>query len=182
MQRRNRKRAAVLAGLALLSLFLLTACGIRDMDGEEWLGFLDGLAGKLGASQITADADLLGERVCQGDAYTGNYLAECDGGTGRDVIFGGGSTESRRLQVSGRVLAESGKAVVRIRMNDEVVELETDGDGRFEVELSLKSGGNYIMVDYRDFTGTVVMESVQLPPKRIRGKQSGYVASRFGTD
>lgn len=46
MQRRNRKRAAVLAGLALLSLFLLTACGVRDMDGEEWLGFLDGLAGR----------------------------------------------------------------------------------------------------------------------------------------
>ena len=144
--------------ICLVCTLGLTACGIQKWRAEEWLGFLDGLAGELGASQITADEDLLGERICQGDAYMGSYLAECDGDTGRDVVFGGGSIESRRLQVSGRILTASGTAVVRIRMNEEVVELTTDENGCFEAELSLKSGGNYIMVDYEGFSGRVVME------------------------
>ena len=99
----KRNRAAVLPGvvlsLVLVILPLLTACGIRNMEAETCLEFLEGLAANLGASQITGDGDLMGERVCGGDAYTGSYLAECNGGTGRDVIFGGGSTESRRLRV-----------------------------------------------------------------------------------
>ena len=97
----KRNRAAVLPGvvlsLVLVILPLLTACGIRNMEAETCLEFLEGLAANLGASQITGDGDLMGERVCGGDAYTGSYLAECNGGTGRDVIFGGGSTESRKI-------------------------------------------------------------------------------------
>ncbi len=86
----KRNRAAVLPGvvlsLVLVILPLLTACGIRNMEAETCLEFLEGLAANLGASQITGDGDLMGERVCGGDAYTGSYLAECNGGTGRDVI------------------------------------------------------------------------------------------------
>ncbi len=166
----KRNRAAVLPGLVLtlvlVILPLLTACGIRNMEAETCLEFLEGLASNLGASQITGDGDLMGERVCGDDAYTGSYLAECNGGTGRDVIFGGGSTESRRLRVYGRILADRGQAEVRIRMNEAVVVLETDEEGRFETELRLKSGGNYIMVDYEDFSGTVELNSVCLPPDR----------------
>ena len=79
------------------------------------------------------------------------------------MVFGGGSIETRRLQVYGRILAEEGQATVRIRMNEEVVELEVDEEGRFETELRLKSGGNYIMVDYEEFSGTVELISIRLP-------------------
>lgn len=33
----------------------------------------------------------------------------------------------------------------------------TDEDGYFETELRCTSGGNYVMVDYEDFAGTVEM-------------------------
>lgn len=153
------RKAAILCCM----VFPLTACGFHRVNSWEWLEIMDNVAGVLGASQITGDEELFGERVCHDDAYVGSYMAQCQGGTGKDVVFGGGSIETRRLQVYGRILTEAGQATVRIRMNEEVVSLETDEEGRFETELRLKSGGNYIMVDYEDFTGTVELISIRLP-------------------
>ena len=160
-KRRTKRwmRAALLCCIA----FSLTGCGFLSVNSWEWLKIADNVVGVLGASQITADEELLGQRVCHDDAYVGNYEAQCQGSTGRDVVFGGGSIETRRLQVYGRILAEEGQATVRIRMNEEVVELEADEEGRFETELRLKSGGNYIMVDYEGFSGTVELISIRLP-------------------
>ena len=75
------------------------------------------------------------------------------------MIFGGVSLEGRKLYVSGYVNARSGKAVIRIRMNGDVTELEPDEDGYFSTELKLDSGGNYIMVRYENYIGTVELTS-----------------------
>ena len=79
--------------------------------------------------------------------------------TGRDVVFGGASIHNRDLFLSGHIETESGNATVCIRMNSEVVELAPDADGHFETTLKLNNGGNYIMVVYEDFTGTMEMNS-----------------------
>ena len=52
-----------------------------------------------------------------------------------------------------------GKATVRIRQNEEVKELSVDQDGIFETDLNLENGGNYIMVSYEDFQGSVTLTS-----------------------
>lgn len=145
----------VIRGALILGLTVqLAACGIY-LDTGQVLDFLEGVTEDLGASQITQDKNLIGERLCATDAYTGRYLADCDGNTGKDVVFGGASIESRKLYLSGCIITYSGQAVIRIRMNDEVIEVEPDEDGYFKAELNLDSGGNYIMVKYADFTGTV---------------------------
>lgn len=156
---RKWMRAVLICCMALS----LTGCGYRSWNSWELLKFMDNLAGKLGASQITPDQELFGERVCHDDAYVGSYTAQCQSGTGKDVVFGGASIETRRLQIYGRILADAGQARVRIRMNEEVVVLETDEEGCFETELRLGSGGNYIMIDYEDFSGTVELTSIRLP-------------------
>ena len=139
--------------LALILTLSLSACGKGSLEGlEEW-------AGKLGQTQITDGKDLIGSREAGIDDYIGSYEAECEDDSGRDVIFGGASTKERTLCVSGTVRTESGSATVRIRLNDEVIELTPDENGDFETELSLESGGNYIMVLYEDFTGTVELRS-----------------------
>lgn len=102
---------------------------------------------------------IIGVRVLGEDAYAGSYTADCKNNTGRDVIFGGASIEERSIKVYGTVKIESGAAMVRIRLNDDVIELETDGQGFFETELNLSTGGNYVMVVYEDFSGTVEMNS-----------------------
>lgn len=162
----------VIRGAAIICLLLpLTACGFRQVFSNDLYGFLEGLTGVIGSSQITSDKELIGERTKEKDAYAGRYWAECRGSTGKDVVFGGGSIDSRRLYLSGYVLTESGRAVVRIRMNEDVSELETDEDGYFETELHLNAGGNYIMVSYDNFVGTVDMT--------VRYAGSGGIAGFF---
>lgn len=142
----------------LLAVLLLglTGCRLNYMEPEE---FLDSIAEAIGDSQLTGDEDLIGTRVLTSDqdSYAGEYIADCDHVTGRDVVFGGASIHNRELFLSGIVKAELGKATIRIRLNDEVIEMEPDADGNFETTLKLDNGGNYIMVVYEDFSGTLEM-------------------------
>ena len=139
----------LLAGM----LLGLTGCRLNDVE------YLNGIVAQIGDSQITDDKDLIGTRVLtdSADPYAGEYTAECESVTGRDVVFGGASIHNRELFLSGTVQAESGNATVRIRLNEEVFELEPDADGYFETTLKLDNGGNYIMVVYEDFSGKVEM-------------------------
>lgn len=149
----------------LLTVLLLSLTGCRSdfMEPEAMKEFLDGVVENIGDSQITDDDDLIGARLLvDDDSYVGEYTAECSHMTGRDVVFGGASIHNRDLFLSGHIETESGNATVRIRMNSEVVELEPDADGYFETTLKLNNGGNYIMVVYEDFSGTVEINSEYL--------------------
>lgn len=143
--------------LLVCVLFCLTGCRLNYMEPEEVATYLDGIVGKIGDSQITEDDDLIGQRDLSDDAYCGNYIADCNKQTGRDVIFGGASTHERVLLCYGSVQADAGTVELRIRLNDEVTILQTDEVGKFETELHLKSGGNYIIIDYSDFSGSIEM-------------------------
>lgn len=138
-------------------LLCLSGCRLNYMEPDEMDAYLDGVAEKIGDSQITEDVDLIGQRDLSDDAYCGNYVADCNNQTGRDVVFGGASTHERVLRCHGSIQAESGTAEIRIRLNDEVLILQTDETGNYETKLHLKSGGNYIMIDYSDFSGSVEM-------------------------
>ena len=144
----------------LLTVLLLSLTGCRSnfMEPEAMQEYLDGVVENIGDSQITDDDDLIGERLLiDNNSYAGEYSAECNHMTGRDVVFGGASIHNRDLFLSGHIETESGNATVRIRMNSEVVELEPDADGYFETTLKLDNGGNYIMVIYEDFSGMLKM-------------------------
>lgn len=144
----------------LLTVLLLSLTGCRSdfMEPETMQEFLDGVVENIGDSQITDDDDLIGERLLiDNDSYAGEYSAECNHMTGRDVVFGGASIHNRDLFLSGHIETDSGNATVRIRMNSEVIELEPDADGYFETTLKLDNGGNYIMVIYEDFSGMLKM-------------------------
>ena len=149
----------------LLTVLLLSLIGCRSnfMEPEAMHEFLDGVVENIGDSQITDDDDLIGARLlADDDCYVGEYTAECNHMTGRDVVFGGASIHNRDLFLSGHIETESGNTTVRIRMNSEVVELEPDADGHFEITLKLDNGGNYIMVIYDVFSGVVEMNSEYL--------------------
>lgn len=148
---------------ALIFLSSLAACNLSGKEPEGVLNRLDGIVGQIGNSQITSDESLQGVRNNTEDSYTGEYSAKCDGQTGRDVIFGGGSIQKCSLYIHGHICQKSGKATVRIRMNTVVTELETDENGNFETKLNMTSGGNYIMIDYKNFSGSVKLISEYSP-------------------
>ena len=148
-------KALLIISLVLCVILLATGCQWKGGPSGGIYEGLDKLAGNLGSSQITEDDTLIGHRSCAEDAYTGTYSSDCDGQTGRDVIFGGASIENRVLHCYGKISTESGEASVRIRLNQEVYLLPLDQDGCFETELHVQSGGNYVMIDYTVFAGTV---------------------------
>ena len=166
-----KRNAALLTALALaltltLSAALLTGCCTQyaqhDYSAEDILETLDRTAGRLGKSQLTQQEDLAGTRTCI-DSYTGEYLANCDGEYGSEVVFGGASIYSRRVLLTGRISTQSGSASVRVRQNLDVSACEPDGDGVIETELTLEGGGNYIIIDYDGFCGTVELCCEYLP-------------------
>ena len=157
-------RGALILGLTVHP----AACGKDFPSADLALDLVEGVTESQGSLQITSDKELIGERLCATDACMGRYLSDCDGNTGKDVVFGEVSMESRKLYLSGCIITYSGQVVIRIQMNDEVIELEPDEDGYFESELSLQSGGNYVVVRYADFTGTVDLAAVYAPLSGLR--------------
>lgn len=150
----------ILSFLLIVTLLTgLTGCSLNNMEPEEIAGFWDDVVENIGDSQITDDEDLIGERtlIDSADSYVGEYSVECSYITGRDVIFGDASIHNKDLYLSGNIQTEDGTAKIRIRQNNEVTELEPDTAGNFSVTLELLSGGNYIMVVYEDFTGSIEM-------------------------
>ena len=67
------------------------------------------------------------------------------------------SARDKLIKVKAYIKTESGSAVIRLRMNGKVLEYTPDTDGRFEREFNFQNGGNYIMIDFDRFTGTVQM-------------------------
>ena len=97
----------------------------------------------------------------EGDCYSGSYNAQAEQMTGRDVVFGGAGMEERTISCSGNIDRESGSIKIRVRMNEEVVYISPNENGHFEKEFSFESGGNYIMVDYEDFTGSIELRCTE---------------------
>ena len=140
-----KRAVAVLLTLALM--LSLTACMSRgSMQLKRVDRCFDDLRGAFKMSDVTSSAELIGR-----------YTAQCENETGRDTVFGGASARNRRIKVKAHIKTETGSAVIRLRMNGRATKFLPDSDGNFEREFDFVSGGNYIMVDFNRFTGTVWM-------------------------
>ena len=67
----------------------------------------------------------------------------------------------RCVHLTGIIQTVEGSAKLRIRQNGEVVYPEASDDGTYDVVVSMESGGNYIMIDYDDFVGSVKLSVVE---------------------
>lgn len=152
-----KRAVSVLLTLALM--LSLTACMSRgSMQLKRADRYFDDLRGAFKMSDITNSARLIGKRENNGrDWFTGSYTAQCENETGRDTVFGGASARDKLIKVKAYIKTESGSAVIRLRMNGRATKFLPDSDGNFEREFDFGSGGNYIMVDFNCFTGTVWM-------------------------
>lgn len=148
-------KKVMLIGFLFCLVMSLTACDLKDMTPEDMHQTIDDVVGWFGSGQLSKDDELIGKRESDDDPFIGTYSAHLTGVTGRDVVFGGSSIFTRVIRLDAQIKAEAGAAEVRVRMNDGVISLTPDADGRIVTVLHFVSGGNYIMVDYQAFTGTV---------------------------
>jgi len=161
-------KKVMLIGILLCMVMSLTACDLKDATPEAMHQTIDGIVGWFGSGQLSKDDELIGKRTAEDDLFSGRYTAQVAGETGRDVVFGGSSILTRTIRLDAEIKAEAGTAEIRVRMNDEVISLTPDEDGRITTVLHFISGGNYIMVDYESFTGTVEMTCEELQNEENR--------------
>ena len=144
-------------GVAVLLLLCFTGCCYLSC-GNITDRFLN-IAERLGRSQLTEDAELIGIRFSGIDRFTGIYTSSCVQVSGRDVIFGGGSIEKREIKLSGKISANSGNAEILVRQNFKVKKFSPQSGEQFEYILDFNGGGNYVMIDYDNFSGSIEMRA-----------------------
>lgn len=144
-----------------VAVLLLTFVEIkRKPSAEQIVNDFDGAIHIISLTQITSDKKLIGKRsFVDKDTYIGAYSSSCISENGRDVVFGGASVKDRKIKLKAQILTESGAASVRVRTGSDVKEYSVDEDGNFEQTFNFGSGGNYAMIIYNNFTGTVEMTS-----------------------
>ncbi len=150
-----------------LSVFLLTlilcmslnSCAFDDINPQKIVDKFDSFAEFLSRSQITDDKYLIGKRTCKENNYAGEYSSDCSFATGKDVIFGGASVYNRKIKIYGKIKTENGYADVRVRTGSTVSIIKSDKDGNFKETFNFDGGGNYIMIDYNNFSGEIELFS-----------------------
>lgn len=133
---------------------------VRKPSAQQIVDDFDSIAHVISLTQITRGSKLIGKRdFIDKDTYIGSYSSSCISENGRDVVFGGASVNDRKIKLKVKILKESGGASLRVRTGSDVKEYSVDENGIFEKTFDFDSGGNYAMIIYNNFTGTVEMTS-----------------------
>lgn len=142
--------------IAILVCFIAVMCTItfRFITTENIVSGYANAVEILGKTQLTSKWNLLGERFDKRDDFTGSYKCSADRITGRDVPYGGCRIHDTKLRVKGTIHSQSGAADVRIGLGSSVETIKPDKKGNFDRQFEF-SGSNYVMVQYKNFTGSV---------------------------
>lgn len=133
---------------------------VRKPSPRQIVDDFDSIVHIISLTQITRESKLIGKRENVGkDSYIGSYSSSCISEYGRDVVFGGASVKDRKIKLKVKILKESGGASIRVRTNSYVEDYSVDENGNFEKTFDFDGGGNYAMIIYNNFTGTVEMTS-----------------------
>ena len=133
---------------------------VRKPPAQQIVDDFDSIVHVISLTQITRGSKLIGKRdFIDKDTYIGSYSSSCISENGRDVVFGGASVKDRKIKLKVQILTESGAASLRVRTGSDVNEYSVDENGILEKTFDFDSGGNYAMIIYNNFTGTVEMTS-----------------------
>lgn len=141
--------------IILCIIVMLCAMFFQVADVDDILHFYTNTVEFLGSRQLTSKLNLIGERYDEKDDYTGAYKCSADNVTGRDVIYGGCSVDKIKLNLKGKADTQSGELKIRIRYGYDVEYITIQEDGSFDELLEFEGGGNYIIIEYKDFTGEI---------------------------
>lgn len=141
--------------IILCIIVMLCAMFFQVVEVDDIFNFYTNTVEYLGRHQLTSKLNLIGERYDENDDYTGSYKCSVDNVTGRDVIYGGCSVDKIKLNLKGKVDTQSGELKIRVRYGYDVEYVTMNEDGSFDEILEFDSGGNYIIIEYKDFTGEI---------------------------
>ncbi|MDE5984248.1 MAG: hypothetical protein K2H13_03235 [Eubacterium sp.] len=141
--------------IILCIIVMLCAMFFQVVEVDDILNFYTSTVESLGSRQLTSKLNMIGERYDKIDDYTGSYKCSAENVTGRDVIYGGCSVDRIKLNLKGKADTQSGELKIRIRLGYGVEYITINDDGTFDELLEFDGGGNYIIIEYEDFTGEI---------------------------
>ncbi|MDE6470865.1 MAG: hypothetical protein K2L19_07610 [Eubacterium sp.] len=141
--------------IILCIIVMLCAMFFQVVEVDDVLNFYTSTVEYLGSRQLTSKLNLIGERYDKIDDYTGSYKCSAENVTGRDVIYGGCSVDKIKLNLKGKSDTQSGELKIRVRLGYDVEYITINEDGAFDELLEFDGGGNYIIIEYKDFTGEI---------------------------
>lgn len=143
--------------LILLCTAVVCCGGCSDVKDTLLSGYEHAVSA-FGSLSRTQNANLIGTRTDGTDDYTGAYAASCQCARGRDVVFGGCSTQTHHLKITGTVKTKTGIVRIFVRNGSEEEQyLTPDAEGNLQAEIINNGGDCYLLIDYADFTGIVTI-------------------------
>lgn len=147
------KRKCLALCFVLCCLFSLAACTKEEVTAQY-----NETLQAIGDENLTSDANLQGERRFGEDSYVGTYQAEYAGFTGEEIVFGGTAVEreaGNEVKLSCDLTLAEGTVQVLFQSGDNPPEVLCDTAGSHTATLPLPSGGNYLIVQAENATGSI---------------------------
>ena len=145
----------------ILILMVCAIIGILNFpdhfNKDAALSAYNGCIELMGQINLTPEIFMIGTRTSGGRGYFGEYLAEPEGKSGTDTVFGGTSLNSVTVYLTAQIDSEQGSAEIILHESGTKRTLEPDDDGNISLALSWSGGSNYISVVYDNFTGRVML-------------------------
>ena len=141
-----------------IGLLFCALCALAGCSDEEVVTQFNEVLQAAGEKVLTSEADLQGTRTFGEDGSVGTYQAQYDGFTGEETVFGGTALErdaGNEVTLSCTLTLAEGTAQVLFQSGDNPPEVLCDTAGSHSATLSLPSGGNYIIVQAENATGSI---------------------------
>ena len=136
----------------IVASFVLSGCSKDDI-----IGHYNNVVETIGSISLTKKMFLKGTKEEGIDDYTGSYVANYDGFNGKEYLFGGTTLmrdAGNQITVNYEITINNGKAELYwVIGNDKY--LITSETSKGKEEYTIPSGGNYIVIKGKDFSGTL---------------------------
>lgn len=128
---------------------------------ERTLNAYNAVINKMGDEVLTSNLKLRGKRTFGVDHYVGTYTATYQNYTGTECIFGGSILERENgdtIHVSMSIENSNGtiEVIMKQKEQDNVI---ANKDGTYTYDFDVQYGSNYLVVQMKDYSGNVTIQS-----------------------
>ena len=151
--------------LFVVLIVMVIASGIKIIRGmdikDSAIGTYQTVISKIGDKTLTSCLGLKGKRTFGEDHYVGTYTVTYKKNTGTEKIFGGCILEREAgstIHITVSVENSDGEIAVVMKAKEKDQILATE-NGTYTYDFDVQYGSNYLIIQTKDYTGNVTIES-----------------------
>lgn len=149
------KLKKILIFILFISITLIFSFGLSK---EKILHRYNNIVEIMGKHELTSKHKLKGDKLKGEDDYRGSYVADYDGFTGEEYLFGGTSVEDKEISIKCNIDSENGVIKVILSQDNNKKKVLIEKNGNIDKNINLTPGRNYIFIECKKFYGKINME------------------------